>query len=178
MAGKPLAQSLAGSGHRVAHFETDLSQIGSAEVLFEQAVAEFDQIDILVFNHAADIAQGLGRLSDHDTDYILSVNVRASLMLVQEFARRLESGSDGCVIIMISGQDLGPMHSQLAYAASKGALLSLTGSLSDALIDQGITVNAVNLGPIDTGYATPVERENTRHRSHVRNGDSPTTLPV
>jgi len=164
MAGKPLAQSLLDAGHRVVHLDADLSQIGSAEVLFERALAEFTHIDILVLNHAADIAQGLGQLSDHDTDYIMSVNVRASLMLVQEFARQHESGTDGRVIMMTSGQDLGPMQSQLAYAASKGAISSLTRSLSDALVDQGITVNTVNPGPIDTGYATPVELEDTRRR--------------
>ena len=56
------------------------------------------------------------------------------------------------------------MRKELAYAASKGAIASMTESLSDALIDQGITVNTVNPGPVDTGYATPDEHESTRHR--------------
>ena len=56
------------------------------------------------------------------------------------------------------------MRKELAYAASKGAIASMTASLSDALIDQGITVNTVNPGPVDTGYATPAELESTRER--------------
>lgn len=162
--GEPLTRSLSGSGRRVIHIETDLSLGGSAEAVFEQAHAEFEHIDILVLNHAADIGQGLGQLTDQDTDYILSVNVRASLMLIQQFANQDFSQIGGRVIMMTSGQDLGPMDAQLAYAASKGAIASLTQSLSNALVDRRITVNTVNPGPVDTGYATPAEHADTLSR--------------
>jgi len=56
---------------------------------------------------------------------------------------------------MTSGQDLGPMRGEVAYAASKGALASITATLADELGDAGITVNTVNPGPVDTGYAPP-----------------------
>ncbi len=163
-AGEPLAKLLAEAGNNVTHIELDLSLKGSAEALFEQTHKMFDQVDILVLNHAAHVNQTIGQLTDDDTDYIMSVNVRASLMLVQEFAKQRDPGSGGRVIMMTSGQDLGSMRKELAYAASKGAIASMTGSLSDALIDQGITVNTDNPGPVDTGYATPDEHESTRHR--------------
>jgi len=47
------------------------------------------------------------------------------------------------------------MPGELAYAASKGALEALTVSLSPALMARGITVNAVNPGPTDTGWISP-----------------------
>jgi 3-oxoacyl-[acyl-carrier protein] reductase len=59
------------------------------------------------------------------------------------------------VIFMTSGQNLGPMPDEVAYAASKGALASITATLADELAEQGITVNTVNPGPVDTGYAPP-----------------------
>ena len=64
---------------------------------------------------------------------------------------------------MTSGQDLGPMPGQIAYAASKGALASITRSLADHLADQAITLNTVNPGPVDTGYASPDAHEAVRH---------------
>jgi 3-oxoacyl-[acyl-carrier protein] reductase len=163
-AGEPLARSLTDAGNKVAHFEVDLSLKGSAVVVFEQVHNTFEQVDILVLNHAAHVNQTIGELTDDDTDYIMSVNVRASLMLIQEFAKQRESGPGGRVIMMTSGQDLGSMRKELAYAASKGAIASMTESLSDALIDKGITVNTVNPGPVDTGYATPDEHESTRQQ--------------
>ena len=56
---------------------------------------------------------------------------------------------------MTSGQDLGPMPGEVAYAASKAALASITKTLADQLADRGITLNTVNPGPVDTGYAPP-----------------------
>jgi 3-oxoacyl-[acyl-carrier protein] reductase len=47
------------------------------------------------------------------------------------------------------------MAAELPYAVSKGAIHQMTLSLSDALADRGITVNCVNPGPTDTGWATP-----------------------
>ena len=161
-AGEPLARSLAEGGNSVIHVKLDLSHKGSAEALFETVSSTFDQVDILVLNHAAHVNQTVGELTDDDTDYIMAVNVRASLMLIQEFAKQRESGPGGRVIMMTSGQDLGSMRKELAYAASKGAIAPMTESLSDALIDQGITVNTVNPGPVDTGYATPDEHEGAR----------------
>jgi 3-oxoacyl-[acyl-carrier protein] reductase len=56
------------------------------------------------------------------------------------------------------------MPSELAYVASKGALHQLTSSLSAHLIARGITVNCVNPGATDTGYATPELYEAIRAR--------------
>ena len=56
------------------------------------------------------------------------------------------------------------MTGEVAYAASKGALASVTKTLADQLADQQITVNAVNPGPVDTGYAMPEAYEAVRRR--------------
>lgn len=55
---------------------------------------------------------------------------------------------------MTSGQFQGPMAGELAYAATKGAIDALTITLSAEVAPLGITVNAVNPGPTDTGWAT------------------------
>jgi 3-oxoacyl-[acyl-carrier protein] reductase len=94
-------------------------------------------------------------LTAAEIDRHLLVNVRASLLLVQAFVRQHDGRPGGRVGLMTSGQHLGPMTRELAYAASKGALHQITASLSDLLIDRGITVNMVNPGPTDTGYADP-----------------------
>ena len=58
-----------------------------------------------------------------------------------------------------SGQHIGPMPNEIAYAISKGALHQMTATLADAVVDRGITVNCINPGPIDTGYLTGTAHE-------------------
>jgi 3-oxoacyl-[acyl-carrier protein] reductase len=63
------------------------------------------------------------------------------------------------VVLMTSGQHRGAMPGELPYIASKGALHQLTASLSAHLAPRGVTVNTVDPGATDTGYATDAVRE-------------------
>jgi 3-oxoacyl-[acyl-carrier protein] reductase len=84
------------------------------------------------------------------------------LLLVREFAAlHDDSRPGGRVVLMTSGQHLAPMAGEVAYAVSKGALQQATLTLADELADRGITVNAVNPGPTDTGWGL-AERDPAR----------------
>ena len=91
-----------------------------------------------------------------------AVNTRSAILLAQAFAARHDGRPGGRIIFLTSGQDLGPMTGEIAYAASKGALASITATLADCLADRAITLNTVNPGPVDTGYATPEGHEIVR----------------
>jgi 3-oxoacyl-[acyl-carrier protein] reductase len=80
------------------------------------------------------------------------VNTRATLLLTKAFANQHDGRAGGRVIWMTSGQSLGPMSDNLAYAASKAALAGATWSVADDLINSGIVLNTVNPGPVNTGY--------------------------
>jgi 3-oxoacyl-[acyl-carrier protein] reductase len=56
------------------------------------------------------------------------------------------------------------MSDELPYAISKGAVHQMTRSLADALGDRGITVNAINPGPVDTGWPSPKLRAELERR--------------
>ena len=81
-------------------------------------------------------------------------------------------------MLFTSGQYHGAMPSELAYVASKGALHQLTASLAAHLMPRGITVNCVNPGPNDTGYASEELRRAVA--SHIPGGrwGTPTTPPA
>jgi 3-oxoacyl-[acyl-carrier protein] reductase len=106
---------------------------------------------VLVVNHAR---SGLGRLDEltaAEIDAFLHENVRATLLLVKEFAAQFEA-TRGRVVLLTSGAHKEPMPKEVAYAVSKGALAVATATLADELADRGITVNCVNPGPTDTGW--------------------------
>src|SRR5918998_608426 len=81
-----------------------------------------------------------------------AVNVRAMALLSVHFARRYPGGPGGRIVNFSSGQFLGPMEDELAYAMTKGAIEAFTLSLAAGVGHRGITVNAVNPGPTDTGW--------------------------
>ncbi len=147
--------ALADPVSRVEHGGGDLAEHGEPEQLVAAAKAALGHVDVLVCNHARSGGDGpLGALNAGMLDAHWAINARASILLVQAFAAQHDGRPGGRVILMTSGQDLGPMRDEVAYAASKGALASLTRTLADQLADSGITLNTINPGPVDTGYAS------------------------
>jgi 3-oxoacyl-[acyl-carrier protein] reductase len=128
---------------------------GAPQQVMAAAVEAFQHVDILVLNHAYSTMGGLEELTAREIDRHLTVNVRATLLLMQAFAAQHDGRPGGRIVLLTSGQHLGPMPGELAYIASKGALHPLATSLAAYLAPRGITVNAVNPGATDTGYASP-----------------------
>jgi 3-oxoacyl-[acyl-carrier protein] reductase len=140
----------------VADAGIDLTEPGAPERLLTAAADAFGHVDILVCNHASSGRDGgLGELDAEMLDSHWAINTRSSLLLAQAFANQHDGRPGGRIVLMTSGQHLGPMRGEIAYAASKGALAEITATLADELADRGITVNCVNPGPTDTGWATP-----------------------
>jgi 3-oxoacyl-[acyl-carrier protein] reductase len=156
---------LAAADASVGHMELDLALPEAPAQLIDAAAEARGHLDILVCNHARSGDSPLGTLDAALLDAHWAVNTRSTILLTQAFAARHDGRPGGRVIFMTSGQDLGPMTGEVAYAASKGALASITKTLADQLADQQITLNAVNPGPVDTGYASPEAYEAVRRHS-------------
>jgi 3-oxoacyl-[acyl-carrier protein] reductase len=140
---------------RVEPLELDLADPAAPEQCVAAARAALGRVDILVANHARSSDQPLGGMTAAEIDVTMAVNVRATLLLVQAFAAEHDGRPGGRVVLLTSGQHKGPMPRELPYAASKGALHQLTPTLAAELAPRGITVNTVNPGPTDTGWAGP-----------------------
>lgn len=144
---------LRGMGIQAEAFEIDLSLPESPAALFDQVVERLGFPRVLINNAAHSARAGYAHLTAADLDAHYAVNVRATALLCAEMARRWPGGS-GRIVNMTSGQSQRPMPDELAYAASKGAVEALTTSLAAGVAPIGITVNAVNPGPTDTGWMT------------------------
>ncbi len=151
-----LEEALSRQGVRASGMRVDLSEADAPMRVIETAEQWLGPATILVNNAAYSTDSSWDTLDAEMLDAHYFVNLRATALLCTEFARRFpESGqrvASGRIINMTSGQGRGPMPGELAYAATKGAIDAFTVSLSLALAPRGITVNAVNPGPTDTGW--------------------------
>lgn len=152
-----LLTELRADGGAVEHVAGDLSDAELPAALVTAAVDRFGHLDAVVANHARGVRQSLAELTAAEVDLTYAVNVRATLLLVQALAARRADGPGGRVVVFTSGQYHGAMPGELSYIASKAALHELTASLAVPLMPRGITVNCVDPGPNDTGYADAAE---------------------
>ena len=93
-----------------------------------------------------------------ELDHCWRVNVRSIVLLAQRLAEVHHPASTdvapiGRMLWFTSGQHIGPMDSEIAYAVSKGALHQMTASIDHALSASRVIANCINPGPVDTGYA-------------------------
>jgi 3-oxoacyl-[acyl-carrier protein] reductase len=157
-----ILKELSDYGTRIKHIEADFFDPRSPSYVMKTAVERLGHVDILIINHAHDTLKTLEELTGEEIDRHLIINIRAALLLIQEYAKQHDGRSGGRIILLTSGQHLGPMP-HLAYVASKGALHQLTWSLSNYFIGKGITVNTVNPGPTKTynpSHCCPVKCKN------------------
>jgi 3-oxoacyl-[acyl-carrier protein] reductase len=156
-------EELGGVGDRLRHVEADLGDPDAPRQVVEHAVSEFGAVDVLVANHARSSDATLAEVTADELDRTWAVNARADVLLAQAFAaHRVAGRPGGRIVLFTSGQHLAPMTGELPYAISKGAVHQMTRSLADAVADLGVTVNALNPGPVDTGWPDDELRERLR----------------
>lgn len=155
-----LKGELEAKGVKAVSLELELSRSDSAELLLEAVQKELGKPDILINNAAYSTNNDFSDMTAEELDKHYLINIRATTLLSIQFARVFDKQAGGRIVNLTSGQSRGPMPGELAYATTKGAVDALTLTLSAELAPLGITVNAVNPGPTDTGWMTEsIKRE-------------------
>ena len=121
----------------------------------------FGRLDVLVNNAATTWFiehKDLEQLTEEKWDRILQVNVKGPFFCTRAAAPLLRKSGGGTVVNVSSVAGIGGEGSSIAYAASKGAVNTMTKSLARALAPE-IRVNAVCPGPVDTRWLRAVMSE-------------------
>jgi 3-oxoacyl-[acyl-carrier protein] reductase len=122
--------------------------------LIDKVIDTHGAIDIVVATHARSSHDSLFDVTADELDRCWAANVRSIVLLAQRLGHVRSQSRGGRLIWFTSGQHLGPMGGEIAYAVSKGALHQMTMSIADQLAPLGIAVNCINPGPVDTGWAS------------------------
>jgi len=138
-------------GVRSHHAEINLSSPSAIDQLLSEVQNHLGLPSILVNNATYSTQTDLESLTGVELDRHYILNINAATMLTTKFAR-LFNGPHGRIVNLVSGEDVGPMDEEVAYAITKGAISTLTQTSSKKLAEKNITINAVNPGPTDTGW--------------------------
>jgi NAD(P)-dependent dehydrogenase (short-subunit alcohol dehydrogenase family) len=123
----------------------DLADPTAARRIVDAAIQAFGRIDTLVNNAAWIIRSNIHTTDVALFDRCIAINTRAPLLLVKAALPHLKQ-SQGCVVNIGSVNGYCGEPTQLAYSVSKGALMTLSRNLADALGRERIRVNHLNLG--------------------------------
>ncbi|MER5177047.1 SDR family oxidoreductase [Streptomyces sp. NPDC002896] len=146
-----LTKRLAELGARSTAVEADLSDPSAPGQLFDAVEGELGNVTALVLCHCESVDSGLLDTTVESFDLHFAVNARATWLLIREYATRFRGpGATGRIIALTSDHTVG----NLPYGASKGALDRITLAAARELAHLGVTANAVNPGPTDTGWMT------------------------
>jgi NAD(P)-dependent dehydrogenase (short-subunit alcohol dehydrogenase family) len=121
----------------------------------EQVAEAFSGISptLLVNNAGAYLAQDFFDTTADDFDLVFGANVRSAFLCAQTFARRLADAGEPGVIVNVASVSGRTGSPDVAYGASKGAVIALTRSLSQALAAYRIRVNAVAPGLVHSAMS-------------------------
>jgi NAD(P)-dependent dehydrogenase (short-subunit alcohol dehydrogenase family) len=138
------------AGGQALTVTADVSQPDFAPRLVGQATERFGRLDAVINNAGVMHIEPFGGITARALDEALAVNLRAPFLLTQAARSALRAAPAGSVVNVGSAAAALYRPGQSAYGSSKAALEYLTKSLAVELAPDGIRVNAVVPGPVDT----------------------------
>lgn len=144
---------------------SDARSLTDIDALAALVGTEFNTIDLLFVNAGFSIPTPFANVTEDIYDEMFDLNAKGPFFAVQKLSPLINRG--GSVVLTTSVANAKGLPGQAAYGAAKAALRSFARMLAVELLPQGIRVNAVSPGPINTGILEKVF-PTEEMRSHVK----------
>lgn len=136
-------------GRKAAAFKADTADLKAVQGMFREVQKEFGGLDVLVNNAGVVDDAYLLMINEDSLSRSLDINIKGYFHCAQQAALKMIK-SGGKIINVSSVSSILAVEGQGVYAATKGAVNSMTATLAKELAPRGITVNAVAPGFIET----------------------------
>jgi 2-dehydro-3-deoxy-D-gluconate 5-dehydrogenase len=159
-----VVEEIVATGARGAFFEHDLADIDGIPGLVARVEASLGAIDILINCAGVQSRHKATEFPRKDWDFVIDVNMNAPFFLCQAVGRSMLARKSGKIINIASLLSFQGGITVPAYAASKGAVAQFTKALSNEWAGQGVNVNCIAPGYMDTEMNTALMADATRSR--------------
>lgn len=168
-AAREVVESISRGGGRAIALKADLAHWSGAEAVVRDCAEALGPIGILVANHGIWKRAPIDEITEAEWDEMANINLKGVVALCRFAAAQMRVRRRGTIILISStaGQRGEAEHSH--YAATKGAVISLTKSLAPELARNGVRVNCVAPGWVETDMVRP-ELSNDAARAEVDRG--------
>src|SRR2546430_7867078 len=153
------AAEVKGLGRRVSVVRTDVTSRADLKAMADRARAEFGRIDILINNAGIYRAATTVDVTEEHWDAIMNINAKAVFFASQAVLPTMIARKHGVIVSLASMAGKIGSRTNLPYNASKAAVISITKSLALAHAADGIRVNCVCPGFVETDMWAAVARE-------------------
>jgi 3-oxoacyl-[acyl-carrier protein] reductase len=154
-------------GNRAIAVRADVSIGDDVTAMIDDIERRLGHIDILVNNAGTATMIDIDDLTEADFDHTLAVNLKSAFLCTHAVLPGMRARRWGRIVNLSSAAARGPGLVGIHYNASKAGLEGLTRGYAARLARDGITVNAVAPGPIDTEMAGPLKASNVAQRLPV-----------
>jgi 3-oxoacyl-[acyl-carrier protein] reductase len=145
------------NGGRAVAIAADVSVASSVQSMIAKIEEQLGPIDILVNNAGIAITRGLDDITEDDFDRTIAVNLKSAFLCTQAVLPHMRARRWGRIINISSiGARIGARSSSVAYGAAKAGIEGLTRAYALRLAPDGVTVNAIAPGLIDTEMGKPL----------------------
>jgi 3-oxoacyl-[acyl-carrier protein] reductase len=163
-----VAEAITRNGGRAAAFGADVSLMGDVQTMVEDVERRLGAIDILINNAGTAAVRGLDDITEQDFDFALATNLKSAFLCTQAVVPGMRARHWGRIVNVSSiGARIGAHSVSIAYGAAKAGLEGLTRAYALRLAKEGVTVNAVAPGLIDTDMGKPLIEAGVAARSPV-----------
>jgi len=147
------------TGREAEAVRFDVADTAAADEAIAGIAKRLGRLDILISNAGVSIDGLLLRLKEDDLDRVLGVNLKGAITCARASIKAMIRAKTGRVIFLSSVVGEMGNPGQVAYAASKAALLGVTKTLAKEYASRGITVNAITPGYVDTDMTNALSEE-------------------
>jgi 3-oxoacyl-[acyl-carrier protein] reductase len=152
-----VAATIRNDGGRADAFGADVSRHGAVNAMLDDVAERLGAVDVLINNAGIAVPRGIDDITEMDFDRTIAANLKSAFLCTQAVLPSMRARRWGRIVNISSiGARIGAGSVSVAYGAAKAGLEGLTRAYALRLASEGVTVNAVAPGLVDTDMGQPL----------------------